>query len=189
MMLIEVLKNSVSGKCVLIGGGCSVDDFDFDELRNDIQRIAVNRCFIDTRIDYQVITDPFMLEWFNRFTINDNRILIAPSHFSNARIDAYYEYENHIYEGFHTGYHALQVAQYLGFEEIYLIGYDYYDVCGKLHYYEGKYETEITEKEKEAINSSFYKWIKDFDKIDWDSDIYNCNPDSLLTKFPYKEVD
>jgi hypothetical protein len=188
MMTIEMFKNSVSGKCVLIGGGCSVDEFDFKSLNKDIQRIAVNRCFVDTRIDFQVFTDPFFLTWINEHPITDDRILIAPFHLGHTRIDALYEYEKHIYEGFSTGYHALQVAQYLGFNEIYLIGFDYYDVCGKLHYYEGEYDTKITKKEKEAINSSFHKWIKDFDKIDWIADIYNCNPDSKLKKFQYKEV-
>jgi hypothetical protein len=129
-----------------------------------------------------------MLGWVDNNPIYDNRIVIAPSHLKHDRIDTHFIFEQHIYEGFHSGYHALQLAQYLGFNEIYLIGYDYYDVCGKLHYYEGLHNTEITEKEKEAINSSFHKWIKDFDKIDWSADIYNCNPDSLLTKFQYKEV-
>jgi hypothetical protein len=177
------------GKCVLIGGGCSVDDFNFKKLDVDIARIAVNRCFVDTRIDFQVITDPYCIQWINRYTIDDDRVLIAPFHLSHDRIDYYYEFEKDIYEGFHTGYHALQMAQYLGFEEIYLIGYDYYDIDNKLHYYEGKHGTEITDKEKIAVRNSFNKWLKDFDKIEWFAKIYNCNPDSRLKKFKFKEVE
>ena len=184
---IDYIINSENGKCILIGGGPSVNDFDFSKLSNDFVNIAVNRCFVDIRVDYQIFTDPFFKEYSTINPINDSRILIGPKHIDFYRTDYYYEFENHIYEGYHSGYHALQIAQLLGFTEIYLIGYDYYEDT-LLHYYEGNGLTEITENEKQSIRTSFKKWIDDFDKIKWNAKIYNCNQKSKLKKFNYQEV-
>jgi hypothetical protein len=187
MKNISELYNLESGKCVLIGGGYSVNGFDFNSLDSEIMRIAVNRCFVDTRIDYQIFTDPFFIEWIKKYPLEDARCLIGPRHLIYDRVDFYYDFGEHINEGFHTGYHALQIAELLGFEEIYLIGFDY-NSNGKAHYYEGLYNTEITELEKKAVKSSFGKWLKDFNKREWKAKIYNCNPDSGLKKFTFKEV-
>ncbi len=188
MRNIDHITNTEKGKCLLIGGGMSVNSFDFKSLPKDIKIIAVNRCFVDNiNIDYQVFTDPFFKKWTTENMIKDRRILIGPWHIDFDRTDYYYEFENHIYEGFHTGYHALQIAQLLGFEKIYLIGYDYYE-SGLLHYYENNDSTEITELEKQSIRNSFTKWINDFNKIKWNAKIYNCNPKSELKKFIYQEV-
>jgi hypothetical protein len=185
--LDNIINIEKDNRCILIGGGESVNDFDFSKLPKDIVVIAVNRCFVDINIRYQIFTDPFFKEWAEQNPINGGRFLIGPKHINFYRMDYYYEFEKHIYEGFHSGYHALQVAQFLGFEEIYLIGYDYYEE-NLLHYYEGKYNTEITQNEKNAIKASFHKWIEDFNKIKWIPKIYNCNPKSKLKKFIYQEV-
>lgn len=188
MESIKKLKNSQSGKCLLIGAGLSVLDFDFSNISFDVARIAVNRIFVDVDIDFQVFTDPFFKEYHTKYPIEDNRILIGPKHIDFDRTNFNYEFEEDIYEGFHTGYHALQIAQYLGFDEIYLIGYDYYEQNNKVHYYEDNGITEITDREKNAIRTSFQKWIEDFNKINWTAKIYNCNPESNLKKFNFKEV-
>jgi hypothetical protein len=186
-MDLSRIKNSEKGKCILIGGGPSVNDFDFGKLTDDITVIAVNRCFIDYPVNYQIFTDPYFKEWTIENPKYYHGILIGPKHIDYDKKDYSYEFENHIYEGFHSGYHALQIAQYLGFTEIYLIGFDYYE-DGVLHYYEGNETTEITEKEKLAIKGSFNKWMNDFNKIKWTANIYNCNPKSKLKNFIYQEV-
>lgn len=188
MKNINELSNLESGKCVLIGGGPSVSSFDFSSLLSPVMRIAVNRCFVDIRIDYQVFADEFFLEWISEHPIKDARVLIGNKERSSGRMDFYFDFENGISEGFHTGYHALQIAEMLGFEEIYLIGFDYYEVKNKIHYYEGYFDTKITEAEKNGIRSLLNKWVKDFDRHKWTAKIYNCNPNSKLKKFPYKEV-
>ena len=188
MKNINELTKLESGKCILIGGGHSVSLIKFDELDSTIMRIAVNRCFINTRIDYQIFADGFFLEWIVNHPIKDARILIGAKGNEADRMDYYYDYSDGISEGFHSGYHALQIAELLGFDEIYLIGYDYYEANNKLHYYEGQFDTEITEAEKNGIRKLFNKWLKDFDRHKWTAKIYNCNPNSRLKKFPYKEV-
>lgn len=187
MRNFKKITNLESGKCVLIGGGPSVEKFNFESLKSEIMRIAVNRCFIKTRIDYQVFGDEFFLEWMKENPLKDGRVLIGEKHREDERIDYYYDFMDGVSEGFHTGFHALQIAETLGFEEIYLIGYDYYET-DKLHYYEGKFNTEITNAEKNGIRSLFNKWVKDFDRYKWKAKIFNCNPKSNLKKFVYKEV-
>jgi hypothetical protein len=186
---ITHLTNLESGKCVLIGGGPSVAYFDFDSLDSTIMRMAVNRCFIETRIDYQVFGDGFFLEWLDDHPLKDARVLIGAKGNNHGRIDYYYDFLDGVSEGRHTGYHALQIAEMLGFQEIFLIGFDYHEgKKGKLHYYEGEFGTEITRQEKDGIWRLFPEWLKDFDRHKWEADIYNVNPDSKLKKFPYKEV-
>jgi len=186
---INELKNLETGKCVLIAGGSSVNDFDFSNLDSKITRIAVNRCFVDTRIDYQIFCDGFFLEWIDKHPIEDGRVLIGPILSEHKRVDYYYSFLRGISEGRHTGYVALQIAELLGFDEIYLVGYDYYeDENGLLHYYEGRFDTEITPAEKNGIRRLLKNWIDDFDRHRWSAKIYNCNPKSKLKKFPFKEV-
>ena len=79
----------------------------------------------------------------------------------------------------------------LGFEEIYLIGFDYsQNRKGKLHYYEGNGKVGITMQEKALYLRELAKglWIKDYNRVDWNAKIYNCNPESALKKFKYKSI-
>jgi len=188
MKNIKELTNLESGKCVLIGGGPFVSRFDFSKVRSEVSRLAVNRCFVDSRIDYQIFADSFFSEWIRDHPIQDARILIGNKERKDGRMDYYFDFMDSVSEGFHTGYHALQIAELLGFDEVYLVGFDYYEEDGKIHYYEGEHGTEITDAEKAGMRKLLDKWVVDFDKHKWKAMIYNCNPKSKLKKFPYKEV-
>ena len=189
MKNFDELKNIESGrKCVIIGGGCSVSEFDFKSLDKNIKRIAVNRCFVGTRIDYQIYSDNFFIEWNKKYPIEDHIVLISHEKKSCERTDFSYDWDD-IVEGFHTGFYALQVAVQLGFTEIYLIGFDYYDDNGKLHYYEGKFNTSLLPIERKFFLRQLHsgRLIADFDRIDWPVKIYNCNTKSQLKRFDFKK--
>jgi len=189
MKSIQELKGVQSGKCVIFGGGTSLEKVKLKKIDTSLMRLAVNRCFLETRIDFQVYTDSFFVEWTEDHPIQDGTILIGLGSKIFERTDYYFNW-NDVVEGFHTGFYALQIAELLGFEEIYLLGYDYYMKNGKLHYYDGKFGTSITRAERKmysrVMNSD--RLLKDFDRIKWKARIYNCNPESRLKKFQFRRL-
>ena len=188
MKSIQELKNSNSGKCLLIGSGPSVAGFDFKSLPDDMKRIAINRCFVDSRIDYQIYCDHFFKAWTVRYPIQDDRVLIGFESKTFPRMDYFFNWRD-LVEGFHTGFYALQIAELIGFKKIYLVGYDYYTEKGKIHYYDGQHGTSITDAEKRMYLRVLLtdRLLRDFDRIDWNAEIYNCNPKSKLKKFQFQE--
>ncbi len=109
---------------------------------------------------------------------------------ATSRTDYYFNWDI-IREGFHTGFYALQIAEFIGFKEIYLVGYDYYSEGGRIYYFENEDDFEITEVERDMLLSIFEskRLQDDFDKIDWKAKIYNCNPKTELKKFPIKLIE
>lgn len=185
MECVSALEDTREGDCLLIGGGCSVNSFDWYNLRENVDRVSINRCFIDTRIDYMIYCDPFFLRWLEGHPIGDGIQLVGWRGNTCDRTDYWYHWEEHFYQGFHSGYTGLQFCQYLGYDRIFLIGFDYHDTEKGLHYYEGQYDTQITELEKRTIKSNMDKWLSDFDRAVWTAEIINLNPDSRLKKFNF----
>jgi len=184
---ISEIKNIESGSLLLIGGGTSVRDFDFTKVPDDVKRMSVNWSFVDTRIDYLVYTDSFFAQHVSEIPFDESVVFIGLDRNIFDGADYFFTFDD-IREGFHTGYYALQIAEYLGFKKIYLIGYDYCaDENGRLHYYEGNGLIDITDQEKSLYNKELNKglWLKDFDHNIWDAEIYNCNPKSKLKKFKF----
>jgi hypothetical protein len=88
-------------------------------------------------------------------------------------------------DGSTTVYYALQLAQTMGYDEAYLIGVDMKpSATGRIRYLG---DDKITAAHrKEYIEKDFQNMISCFDKIAWTMPIYNCNPQSALTKFPHR---
>jgi len=183
---IKKLKNTQRGECLIIGGGTSVNEINFTSLL-PMKKIAVNRYHLKHTVDYQIHTDKYFSEWLERNPIPEETILIGLESHATKRTDYFFNW-NIITEGFHTGFYALQIAEYLGFREIYLVGYDYYAKGERIYYFDSEPDFEITEVEKDMMLSVFdsKRLQDDFDKIDWKAKIYNCNPKSELKKFPIK---
>ena len=76
--------------------------------------------------------------------------------------------------GMLSGLAALNIALLKGYREIYLMGYD---MCGS-NYHD-------TQDVSFANNE---KLIHKFDLFKGMADIYNCNPDSMITAFPYRHL-
>jgi len=110
--------------------------------------------------------------------------------FKDDPVDFYFD--DSIKLGDHSGFRALQIATLvMGYDETYLIGYDYYDDGEQVHYFGDemhKYKLGwddffLNRKERYKI------WLSDFDTIDWsDHDIYNCNSKSELKLFEFRSI-
>jgi len=159
-----------------------------------MKKICVNWNFTKYKMDYAVYTDGFFPNKFKelKLSLPESTVLIGQERFAFERTNYVFNFNEDLYKGFHTGFYALQIAQLLGFKEIYLIGYDYNQniKSGKLHYYEGNGKVGITGQEKKLYLHEIAKgrWFKDFNHVDWTAKIYNCNPKSALNKFEYKLI-
>ena len=188
MKSIIKLKNKKKyKKCLIVGGGHSVKYFNFDNLTKNFEIIGINWT-IDVYVRYPikyVVCDRKVPNSLTKDLFIDKVKLIG---YKEDKVDYYFN--DLIYMGDHTGVRALQCAQIMGYKEIYLIGYDYYDIDGIIHYFgdtihkmwlgwEGFYRNR---KEK------FRTFIKDFDNVEWRNNIYNCNKKSKLIKFPFKRI-
>ena len=136
------LKDKYTGKIgLIIGGGCSVNEFDFSSVPEEVIRINVNWSFIDTRIDYTIYADNFFRGEVikGNYKVPEASKVIGYEKFIYSGTDYFFNF-NDVVIGFHSGYYALQIAQIMGFDSIYLIGFDYKENDGKLHYYEGNFQ-------------------------------------------------
>ena len=159
MKSIIALKGTERGKCIIIGGGNSVKEFFKKysyEVIQEFPTMAVNFCFLPLRIYYQVYMDNFFLEWLKDHKIDNQAVLVGFWKKVCSRTNYFFDF-NIIREGFHTGFYALQIAQFLGFEEIYLVGFDYYIENDKAHYYENESSVGITDAEKKNVYSAVRK--------------------------------
>lgn len=82
-----------------------------------------------------------------------------------------------------AGTTALHTAILLGGNPIYLLGYDYYEDNGT-HFDE--YDESRNDKELYVIS---YNGLEQISREEWLPEIYNCNPRSRVTCFPYADVD
>jgi len=78
---------------------------------------------------------------------------------------------------------ALHTAILLGCDPIYLLGYDYYEDNG-CHFD----EFDESRNNKDLYNVSI-KGVKHLGRQDWIPRIYNCNPRSRLSCFPYADIE
>lgn len=78
---------------------------------------------------------------------------------------------------------ALHTAILLGGDPIYLLGYDFYED-------DGRYFDEIdTSRNASEVYALHMQGLEHLSRQPWMPHIYNCNPRSRLTCFPYKSLD
>ena len=185
MKHINDLEGIGDGKtCLIVGGGHSVNDFDFSRVPKNVSIIGTNQHKVNIA-DIVIYYDKDMRDYFN-----DNLVfadyLIG---FTNNSIDYtsdncthYYNYNDITFGD--TGFHALQFAERVfNFENIYLIGYDY-QVKGDSYHFEESKSDEV--KQKKFINWSINQVLTKYSRKKWKANIYNCFKGSKLTLFPYK---
>lgn len=89
-----------------------------------------------------------------------------------------------IYSGYTVSYYALQLAVYMGFEEIYFLGLDLKNKPKQTHFFGHDYHSEDHE------TTEFPKMRKGFESIaptlkERGIKVYNCSEESSLECFPY----
>ena len=146
----------------------------------------------DFRIDYNIFCDREYTKFINENKPEGVQLIGHEQWVTRYGGDYYYNFD--ILEvGGNSGFYALQIAKFImNFDKIFLIGFDFYAENGQVHYYGD-----------DAYNQSESKWnykflikhmtsprgtVEDFKKIkNWGKGIYNLNPKSKLTLFPFAE--
>lgn len=151
---IQLLKNSKAGKrCFIIGNGPSLTIEDLEKIKNE-DSFAVNRiykifdktswrptfyCSQDTKVLEEIILDiDKLFDCTEKVFLNgsvDTSKYYKKSNLINLFLITF-DYENElpkfsfnvkrgVYEGFTVAYECIQLAVYMGYSEIYLIGTDH----------------------------------------------------------------
>jgi hypothetical protein len=151
-------------KCFIVGGGPSLEGFDFSILK-DVDTIAINQAVFDVpNPNYFVTMDySFLLKSKDISQIQTNKIFIlnkVPKYIQESEgrvVDIRYEYTYDLSKfdmiiksknsyglggnfgtfvhGNNSGFCALQLALLLGYDDIYLLGIDLVSNRGKTHYH------------------------------------------------------
>lgn len=181
-------------RCFCIGGGSSLEGFDFKRLDNEFT-IGVNFVFkfyepsiliwsdLDIYPKYKKEIDSLKSEKY----VRDSIINAHPDQFSQMKpykvSTIFYGregLEKGLYGGkgtYLTGILAVSLAIALGYSPIYLLGYDGGPINNKLHFHEFS-------KQKDP----FSNMIKDYDVFKGYA-IYNCSLQSNITQFPTVNID
>jgi hypothetical protein len=186
-------------ECLIIGGGNSVRDFDFS-LCEGMTTIAVNEAGLASTIDtdYLVYNDFEAKRMIRQYTIPSKTKVIAYQGQAPGLADYYYGFHDfhpyNVQDSDNTGLKAVIIAsKIMGFEKIYLIGFDLHtkDIDGKetSHFYGDSIGENAKYKTFDNLKGHFNRlkdMIKQFEIIKDMKNIYNCYAESSLKTFPYR---
>jgi len=186
-------------KIFIIGGGTSLNGFDYSILKNE-DTITVNRSIFDVpNPNYWITMDynnylvnlrddkryeKFIFNTAQKYLIVKRTILknyydvTDIQHIIFASNEKYFgnDYENFAH-GNNSGFCALQLAIIKRYKEIYLLGVDLCTKDGKSHYHD----------DYSALKSNYERWFKNFylsiRDYQGESKIYSCSKISRLNDF------
>lgn len=197
--------------CFLIGGGPSLRDFDFDQLKNiDARIVAVNRAFevapfadmmiaIDTDLYNDIInkrvgkTKEERAGTFRAFRDFAGIKLWIDMNNMTAGVDISYLFRSPepkihnkmkqgIYAGNNTGVAALAFALTMRCNPIYLLGYDCYHIGKKTHFHSGYERGQATSTVKSFI-PKFERLRPEVKRLGLR--VINLNPKSMIRCFGF----
>ena len=196
MQWVTDLKGRGAGKqCLIIGGGLSVEDFDFSSLPDDFVRICINDALPENvRIDYLIYNDPKMIPVIKNLELPESIKVISFGNSSCERTDYHYR-NSHLNceDSDNTGLKALLLAkEVMNFDKIFLIGYDFHTnvINGiEVSHFQGDPIGHDTKFPVRSLLDQHFKRLKDmvfqFEIIKNMTGIYNCYKNSRLRKFEY----
>jgi hypothetical protein len=183
-------------RCLIIGGGHSVNSFNCSQIPSDITIIGTNNhhddiadiiVFYDVEMQKyftkHLVMAEYLIGFYNKKKRPDSNEYSILDH-TTPECTHYYDYQDMIFGD--TGFHCLQFAdKVFNFSEIYLIGFDYKTKGSSYHYDEATSdERKLKKFETWSINNVLPK----YKEIKWKNTVYNCSNDSNLSIFPYKEL-
>ena len=142
---LKKFRNLYEGKdCFIIGNGPSLNKMDLERL-NDFYTFGLNKIYlifdrIKLDIDFLVAVNPFVIEqsikefsslnipkFLSYHAIKDPKSIDEHTYFlfTNSKLDFSENILNPINEGYTVTYIALQLAYYMGFKNVFLIGVDH----------------------------------------------------------------
>lgn len=182
-------------RCFILASGSSLEGFDFHRLDNEIT-IGINYIF-----KYYT---PTILHWQDGDVYNKNNhkpIIDGLDCIKISKPECLYGTEGvygipiaetfngseglskGLYHRYLTGLTALSLAIALGFKPVYLLGYDCRFNNGQGHFYSKNFRHKGDSREHVFKNS-----VQRFDVFKSIDYIYNCSPVSLLTIFPFADI-
>ena len=197
--ITELQGIGINKKCIIIGGGMSVKEFEFNKLPDDFIRISVNNSSADltARIDYSIYSDIPAVRVMEK--LNNLGKVIGLYNSRKAGFTDYTFTYNQIMRGGtivndndNAGYKALVIAKIImKFDKIFLVGFDFttaiIDGVKVSHHYGdtvGPNEKYFDDIQLKHHFGRLKNMIIEFNRLTDKSNIYNCNRDSLLKLFP-----
>lgn len=192
-------SNNFSGRCFIISGGPSLRGFDFNLLENQFT-IGINKVCQFYAPDIMFNQDPaIMIPFFRKFGDPVKTTLVVADMDNRTWDDCYYvrcagQYGisnqiDRIHTGSYSCYGAVNLAIVLGFNPIYLLGYDFQEIDGKDHVIDSwgmpdKFFEVFLPKALQEMES-LAELIRDYRP---DLKIINLSPNSLLTGFEKVDI-
>jgi hypothetical protein len=205
MTSIQNLRNNALGDLLIIGNGHSTKDVDWGRLRKDLWTMGINYQKQPVICNYMVYYDVEVMKWYNEHGKKYGTTLISFKDNACEHTDYTYMVKGVDVFFCDSGCHALQIASnIMNFDNIYLIGYDYYSDNGKLRYYDEKEpsQEDRTRYEKVIFERALHKYAhpqcnhKDLHECTCErsnpfkcGNIFQLNPRSKLDIFNIKPLE
>lgn len=189
--MIKKFKGLHKSKHVfIIASGTSLNNLDLEPLNRRLT-IGLNRSFMAFENSYyHCAFDYRLFEMYPEqlkssrylFTLEDRPFGIPLKLLGSKGFS--WDLTEGIYSGYTISYFALQLAVYMGFEEIYFLGLDLKNTKQNTHFFGRDFASVDHDKgEYQKMKNSFDE-IAPILKMKGIS-VYNCSPDSELKCFPY----
>ena len=201
-MKIEDFKDRhIGDSCALLGNGPSLSRYDLSKVDDHILLIGINRSWIDPALQYPnarpektkyhyasdiVHAEEFEQGLFDTEVFFHRHIwALKASGCIRRKVEKFVDIADLFkqWKGKYAGPVALRLALYMGFSEIWLLGFDLID--GEEKFYDS------VPGQGEIRNNMYARQRRRFNEISrevphWVS-IHNCNIRSALTRFPFME--
>ena len=177
----------------IIASGPSLNDVDPAALKGETT-LAINDALLRfPRSRYAAVMDSRKLHELHRellsvdavFTLEGNSFGVELRYLGTEGFTA--DVERGIYSGYTTTYFALQIALFMGFREIYLLGLDLAATPERSHFFgnrplQDRNRPEVYEK----MHRAFEQAAPELDRLG--AKVYNCSPVSRLKRFPFRTL-
>jgi len=203
-------------RCFIIGGGPSLEGFDFSRLEHSCERVIVcNRGFVEAPFaDIMVAMDIDLYNWLLAKEIGrtqeeqikitkafhafkglrvwidmNNSLMNAPVHYVHreSRPVIHKRMKNGVFTGNNIGVGALCLAAILGASPIYLLGYDFYlENAGKKTHYHSGYPRRMHESHVNSFLTFFPMIAPQIRRLG--IEVFNLNRKSKLRIFPFADL-
>ena len=190
-------------RCFIIGGGPSLQDFDFSKLKGELV-IGINRAFevMDCTVAFSM--DSRFFQWVMGNSLQSRqrfidfqgfKVWINTNNFPYRGVYVLAAYGRDglsqsmtegICHGSNSGHAALNLAICLGANPIYLLGYDFYHEKGRSHYHSG-----YPRSQRPDTVQAFLKFFNDIkpEIRRHGTNVVNLNPKSKLRIFPFDKIE